>query len=153
MRLPINMLGLGSNSSPNPSPWASPNPSPTHTPSQPTYSQALHLYAWAGLLNSSPNLCHGQTQNKHPPNNIGLGLKPPPMGKPKTHSSSQLGLGDGHVGYNGYGEHEDEGGMSYGRGEHEDEGGMASQAWSDPSWGLRHDENGTLMEGLEEGSG
>ena len=38
------------------------------------------------------------------------------MGKPKTHSSSQLGLGDGHVGYNGYGEHEDEGGMSYGCG-------------------------------------
>ena len=43
--------------------------------------------------------------------------------------------------------------MSYGREEHEDEGGMVSQAWSDPSWGLRHDGNGTLMEELGEDSG
>ena len=45
---------LGSNLGPNPSPWASLNPSQIHTSSQPTSSQAIHLHAWAGLLNSSP---------------------------------------------------------------------------------------------------
>ena len=99
-----------------------------------TYSITAHLFSslpficlgWASKL--KPKSVPWANPKQTSPHNIGLGLKPPLVGKPKTHSSSQLGLGDGHVGYNGYVEHEDEGGMSYGREEHDDEGGMVSQA-------------------------